>query len=315
MQTHGKAYSTNEEFEQRYANFKATVQLVRTHQANPNRTFERAVNKFADLSSEEFAERYLGYRPVRREYLRSKNTVRLPTTALPSTVDWVAAGKVSAVKNQGQCGSCYTFSTTGAVEAAYAIEHSTSPPSLSEQEIVDCSGSYGNQGCNGGMMDNAFNWIINNGGICTESGYPYQAVQGNCQTSCTNYLTITSYTDVTPSSESQLQAALSRQPVSVAVDASQGWQTYAGGIIDSSCGCSTNLDHGVLLVAYGTDSGEAYWTIKNSWGPDWGENGYIRLKRNVGGAGTCGLASDPSYPTGTKRVSSRTRRSAGFFRV
>ena len=118
---------------------------------------------------------------------------------------------------------------------------------------------------------------------------------------------ITGFTDVTPNSESALQTACGQQPIAIAVDASQGWQLYTGGILTPACGCSTNLDHGVLLVGYGTDSGTAYWKVKNSWGVSWGESGYIRLQRNTGGSGTCGLCMDPSYPTGASTSPSKRR--------
>jgi len=304
MKEHNKHYASTAEFDVRISTFKANALKVRTHMANANRTYDMALNKFADLTTAEFAEMYLGYVPRDNAYLRSKNIKVFPTKkALPASVDWVAAGKVTPIKDQGQCGSCWAFSTTGSTEAAYAIENNAAPISLSEQELVDCSQSAGNEGCEGGLMDDAFNWMISNGGLCGESAYPYKAVDGSCaESTCTSVVSITAYTDVTPDSESQLQTAVIQQPISIAVDASQGWQMYAGGILDSSCGCSTNLDHGVLLVGYGTSGSEAYWKVKNSWGTSWGEAGYIRLKRNVGGAGTCGLCSVPSFPTGVSQV-------------
>lgn len=287
----------------RLAIFRKNAEIVRNHMANPNRTYDLALNRFADLSSAEFAEQFLSYVPRQMSFRRAINTDRLPTTDLPASVDWVSAGKVTGVKDQGQCGSCWSFSATGSIEAAYAIENNASPISLSEQELVDCSGSYGNQGCNGGLMDDAFEFVIANKGLCTEADYKYTAQDGSCKKSkCTSAVTISSFTDVQKNSEAQLQAACAQQPVSIAVDASEGWQMYSGGILDASSGCSTNLDHGVLLVGYGTEAGKDYWKVKNSWGTSWGEKGYIRLKRNVGGAGTCGLCSFPSYPTGAKKV-------------
>jgi len=305
MKEHGKQYGSSAEFDTRLSAFKHNVELVRNHQANPKRSWEMGLTKFADLTSEEFAEQYLGYLPRERNFMRSKNLApKSPKTiALPASVDWTAAGKVTPVKDQGQCGSCWAFSTTGSIEAAYAIEQSTSPISLSEQELVDCAQSTGNQGCEGGLMDDAFEWIINSGGtpngLCTETAYPYTAMDGTCaQANCTAAMYITAFTDVTTNSESALQAAVVNQPISIAVDASQGWQLYTGGILTPACGCSTNLDHGVLLVGYGTDAGTAYWKVKNSWAASWGEQGYIRLQRNTGGSGTCGLCMDPSFPTG-----------------
>jgi C1A family cysteine protease len=301
MKEHGKKYQDAAEFDARLTAFKKNVEIVRKHQADPKRTFDMALNQFADLSSQEFAERYLGYVPQNRDFLRSKNEVHLSTRGNPASVDWSQKGVVTPVKNQEQCGSCWAFSTTGSVEAAYAIA-SGNLVSLSEQELVDCSGSAGNQGCEGGLMDNAFNWIISNGGLCTEGDYPYTAQDGTCQTNCTSAVTITGFTDVPPNDESQLESAVVLTPVSIAVEADQSaWQLYSGGIVMAST-CGTQLDHGVLLVGYGTDGGQAYWKVKNSWGASWGEQGYIRLQKGAGGAGTCGLCSDPSYPTGAKAV-------------
>jgi cathepsin L len=312
MKEHNKHYATSAEFDGRLSTFKTNVELVRNHQANPKRSWEMGLTKFADLTFEEFAEFYFGYVFRQRDYLRSKNLA--PKSAknivAPASVDWVAQGKVTPIKDQGQCGSCWAFSTTGSVESAYAIENNAAPISLSEQELVDCAQSTGNQGCEGGLMDDAFEWIINSGGtpngLCTESDYPYTAQDGTCaQSNCTAAMYITGFTDVTANSESALATAVVQQPISIAVDASQGWQLYTGGILTPACGCSTNLDHGVLLVGYGTSSGTAYWKVKNSWGTSWGEDGYIRLQRNTGGSGTCGLCMDPSYPTGASTSPSK----------
>jgi len=208
------------------------------------------------------------------------------------------------VKNQQQCGSCWAFSTTGSTEAAYAIENNAAPISLSEQELVDCSTAQGNQGCNGGLMDQAFQFIISNGGLCSEDAYPYTAQDGTCESStCSSVVTVSGYTDVTPSDEDALQAAVAQQAVSVAVDAGgSDWQFYAGGVLSDACG--TELDHGVLAAGYGTTSGTPYWYVKNSWGADWGDAGYIMLKRGTGSGnpGECGITLSASYPTGATAV-------------
>jgi len=160
---------------------------------------------------------------------------------------------------------------------------------------VDCSGPQGNQGCNGGMMDQAFQFIISNGGITSEAQYPYTAAQGTCNTNVTSVATISSFVDVQSGSESALLQAVNIGPVSIAIEADQEcFQFYSGGVLsDPSCG--TNLDHGVLVVGYGTDatSNQPYWIVKNSWGASWGESGYIRLIR---GTNECGIATEPSYP-------------------
>jgi len=198
------------------------------------------------------------------------------------------------VKNQQQCGSCWSFSTTGSVEGAWALAGNPLV-SLSEQQLVDCSTAQGNQGCNGGLMDQAFQFIISNGGICSEASYPYTATGPNtCQTTCENVAHISSYADVATGDENQLKAAVAVQPVSVAIEADQQvFQLYSSGVLTDS-GCGTQLDHGVLVVGYGTDaSAGPYWKVKNSWGASWGENGYIRIAR---GTNECGVATEPSYP-------------------
>jgi len=252
------------------------------------------------LTPQEFAAgRIGGYKPRKlRRAPAGDLHVASPNVEIPTSVDWTAKGAVTPVKNQGQCGSCWAFSTTGSTEGVNAI-NGKGLISLSEQQLVDCSGSYGNEGCNGGLMDNAFQYIIANGGLCTEAAYPYTAVDGTCKTSCKKTVTLSAYTDVKSDSDSALATAVAQQPVSVAIEADQAsFQMYSGGVMTAACG--TALDHGVLTVGYGSDGGVEYWKVKNSWGASWGESGYIRLGRGSnynGGAGQCGIYSEPSYPT------------------
>ena len=226
---------------------------------------------------------------------------------LPDSVDWVSKGAVTAVKNQGQCGSCWSFSTTGALEGAYSIKNGNLQE-FSEQELVDCDNfknGGSDHGCNGGLMDNAFAWIKKNGGLCTENEYPYVSgtttTSGTCDKSCTNVKgsDIISYTDVSPNSDESMMAALTKQPVSVAIQADQkDFQLYNSGVFTGSCG--TQLDHGVLLVGYGSETNEDYYVIKNSWGNTWGDNGYIKIGRGSqynDGNGQCGVLMQGSYPT------------------
>merc|ERR1711916_110787 len=174
-------------------------------------------------------------------------------------------GAVTDVKNQGQCGSCWAFSTCAGIEGLMAVS-GKGLNSLSPQELVDCDTR--DNGCNGGLMDNGFTWIIQNGGICSWTAYPYTAQDGSCQkSSCKNVASISGYKNVDQSSNA-LMSAVAQQPVSIAVDASI-WSFYAGATLPASS-CGQQLDHGVLAAGYGSDSGKDYWLVKNSWGTSWG---------------------------------------------
>lgn len=238
----------------------------------------------------------------------SAGTHRAPKdlTNLPTSVDWVAKGGVTPVKNQGKCGSCWSFSTTGSLEGAYFNKYGTLE-NFSEQNLVDCdTARHGGKdsGCNGGLMDNAFAFIELNGGICTEADYPYVSGsterQGTCQQkSCKKVTNATprSYNDVEINSEAALMSAIAQQPVSIAIEADQPeFQLYKSGVYTAKCG--TNLDHGVLVVGYGVwEDGTPYWKVKNSWSSQWGMEGYILLERGIDQeGGQCGILNGASYP-------------------
>jgi len=293
----GKVYASKSEIALRRSIFAAAQQKIKAHNAEGH-SWSMGLNKFADLTAEEFKALYAsGYRAQEK---RSKNVnlSLLHSNANPASVDWSTKGAVTPIKNQEQCGSCWAFSTTGSVEGVSFIS-TGKLPSVSEQQLVDCSGAEGNQGCNGGLMDYAFEYIIKNKGITGETDYPYTAKDGTCAAAGKPVAaTISGYKDVPVNSEVGLETAIVTQPVSVAVEADQSvFQYYTGGVMDSACG--TQLDHGVLAVGYGTEGGKEYYKVKNSWGADWGAKGYILLARGAkfNPSGQCGIQMAASYPT------------------
>jgi C1A family cysteine protease len=286
---YGKSYGTKAEFEFRAAEFKKKLAAIEEHNSQ-NGTHTVGLNQFADLTAKEM-KKMLGY----RQELKQTNAapVLLDESNLQASVNWVTAGAVTPVKNQGMCGSCWAFSTTGAVEGAEFVA-TGKLVSLSEQQLVDCSKSFGNYGCNGGLMDFGFQYAQKNP-LETEGDYPYKATEGTCAyVQSKGVGKVAGFQDVTPGSVSQLQAALNKGPVSVAIEADQlSFQMYTSGVITSGCG--TNLDHGVLAVGYGTENGVDYFLVKNSWGASWGDKGFVKIaasSKNV-----CGILSAASYPT------------------
>jgi C1A family cysteine protease len=271
--------------------FDANVRKIYKHNTSPNMSWTMAVNKFADLTGAEFKRLYTSkYYPV-------NHTVWTPpSSALPASVDWTTEGVVTPVKDQGQCGSCWAFSSTGSIEGAWAVKNKVLY-NLSEQQLVDCSTPQGNQGCNGGLMDQAFQYVVSSG-LTTDAAYPYTATGPNtCKNTSRPVVTLSGFKDVPQNSEVALMTAVVQQPVSVAVEADQSvFQFYSSGVMTKACG--TSLDHGVLLVGYGTSNGQDYYKVKNSWGADWGDKGYILLGRGAqfGESGQCGIQMDASFP-------------------
>ncbi|KAB7503955.1 Cathepsin L1 [Armadillidium nasatum] len=251
------------------------------------------VNKYADMTVEETAH-LRGYKhlPIRKEKVPVYKPIE--GQALAATVDWRNEGYVTPVKDQGQCGSCWAFSSTGSLEGQNFAK-TGSLVSLSEQNLVDCVTAC--SGCNGGWMTDAFVYVRSNGGIDTEASYPYEARRGTCRYSATHRGgTCSGYSTIAFGSETGLQSATATVgPISVAIDASHiSYQLYASGVYYESSCSQLVLDHGVLVVGYGTESGSDYWLVKNSWGTSWGESGYIKMARNRNN--NCGIATEASYP-------------------
>ncbi|KAG1363901.1 Cysteine protease XCP1 [Cocos nucifera] len=303
MAKHSKSYANLEEKLRRFEIFKDNLKHV-DETNKKRRSYWLGLNEFADMSHEEFKEKYLGLKPHLPGERDAVSTSSEPLmyenyVPLPKSVDWRKKGAVTQVKNQGACGSCWAFSTVAAVEGINQIV-TGNLTSLSEQELIDCDNTF-NYGCNGGLMDYAFAFIVANG-LRTEEDYPYLMEEGTCEEKRVHQrvVTIGGYQDVPVNSEESLLKALAHQPVSVAIEASgRDLQFYRGGVFDGPCG--TELDHGVTAVGYGSSKGQDYIIVKNSWGPTWGERGYIRMKRNTGKPeGLCGMNKLASYPTKKK---------------
>ncbi|KFK31525.1 hypothetical protein AALP_AA6G123900 [Arabis alpina] len=295
-----RAYSDVSEKTNRFEIFKKNLEFVEKFNMNANRTYKLDVNEFSDLTDEEFRARYMGLVvPKEMTEMSSTETVsfryeNVSESETGESMDWRQEGAVTTVKNQGKCGCCWAFSAVAAVEGITKITKGELV-SLSEQQLLDCTSD--NHGCDGGTLSKAFQYIINNQGITTEDNYPYQAEQQICaSTTGSVAATISGFARVPRNDEEALLKTVSQQPVSVAIDASYAFKQYSGGVFDGECG--TQLNHAVTIIGYGTsEEGTKYWLAKNSWGESWGENGYMRIKRDVTDPqGMCGLAILALYP-------------------
>jgi C1A family cysteine protease len=298
-----KRYSNFEEARTRFAIFRENFVSIVRHNSDVTQNFTLGVNQFTDLTSAEFKAQYVGGLKAELE-LGSYGCKSYSSSASgsPSTIDWRNKDAVTSVKDQGQCGSCWAFSSTGAIEGVWAISKGQLID-LSEQELVDCATgvSYGSHGCNGGQMEGGFKFAIEHG-QCSLSSYPYTSGAtmdaGACKT-CSSVAHISSCSDVKPNDQISLKGAVAQQPIAVAISAdSKIFQSYSSGVITSSS-CYTSLNHGVLAVGYGTENGQDYWLVKNSWGSTWGDKGYVKIGRSssTNDIGICGICGQPSFPS------------------
>ena len=224
-----------------------------------------------------------------------KYSLQETNNKLPESWNWIEHNAVTHVKNQGNCGSCWSFSATGAMEGAYAIK-TGKLVNISEQQLIDCSIKYGNLGCGGGLYDHAFEYATDHY-MCLEKDEPYEGKLETCS-KCPPIYKLDGCADVKPNNQTLLKMAVAQQPVSVAIEADKEiFQTYEKGVLKSR-ECGTEIDHAVLIVGYGNEDGTDYWLVKNSWGTDWGDNGYIKILRDETDTteGICGIASQPSFP-------------------
>ncbi|KAK4746833.1 hypothetical protein SAY87_025870 [Trapa incisa] len=290
---YGKRYETAEEIKLRFEIFSENLKLIRSTNKK-GLPYTLAVNQFADWSWDEFRKHRLGAAQNCSATLRGNH--KLTDAVVPNMKDWREEGIVSPVKDQGHCGSCWTFSTTGALEAAYHQAFGKGI-SLSEQQLVDCASAFNNFGCNGGLPSQAFEYIKYNGGLDSEEAYPYTGKDGSCKFSWENVgVQVIDSINITLGAEDELKHAVAVvRPVSVAFQVVSGFRFYKSGVYTSDTCGSTPMDvnHAVLAVGYGIEDGVPYWLIKNSWGGNWGDNGYFKMEL---GKNMCGIATCASYP-------------------
>jgi C1A family cysteine protease len=290
------SFSSIEEFVSRREIFVSNDAFIEKENATQT-SYKVGHNAFSTWTTEELAK----LRSLKREEPATR-TYWSPNAnqAVPSTWDWNSQGCVTPVKNQGQCGSCWAFSSTGALEGSHCIVSGGNLLSFSEQQLVDCAGlRYGNFGCNGGLQQYAFNYYEKFYAM-SEDAYPYAGVDQPCAYDANNTtgVNVASWAWVTPYVATDIQAAVYTQPLSISIEADKlCFQFYKTGVLNNT-NCGTTLDHAVLMVGYGTDATSGpYWLVKNSWGTSWGESGYIQLAQVANGDGICGCQMEPLFPT------------------
>merc|ERR1711976_450186 len=290
---HNKQYAEAEEKMRRFIWERNMREIINHNYAADmgHHTFRLGMNEHGDLSDEEYATFLTGLRMNENRTSDNPTFLEPEFMEMPKMVDWREKGYVTPIKNQGHCGSCWAFSTTGSLEGQH-FKKTGKLVSLSEQNLVDCSMKFGNHGCQGGLMDNAFRYIKANKGIDTEMSYPYKAVNGKCHFMMNDVgATDTGFVDIPRGNEKALQKAVaSVGPISVAIDAhTTKFRFYKSGVyVDTQCS-SVKLDHGVLAVGFGKEDDMSYWLVKNSWGTSYGNMGYIKMARNHNNM--CGIAT------------------------
>lgn len=286
-----KYINVNEEL-YRFGNFKYNFDKINEWNNFNNSSFNLSLNQFSDLNTTEFARLHNGYKYTQK---KGENRDFIYNNNLPDNINWVNKNLVNPIKNQGHCGSCYAFSSVQALESAWAIK-TGDLYSLSEQEIVDCDKL--DDGCNGGLMENVFNWTRDNGGLTTTSNYTYTGHDDICHFQKNQSIVqVKGYVSV-PNNTLAVMTAVVQQPVSIAINANTfSFQFYHSGVYDPYF-CKNDdasLDHGVGIVGYGTLHNKDYFLVRNSWGETWGDKGYILMARGDH-KNTCGLLNDVIYP-------------------
>ena len=298
MQTHKITFNTPKEYQYRLKVYGQTDAKIKTENAK-QKNYVLGHNKFSHLTEQEFIAKYTGLK-ISTNYKRKTTPKVKPapkTLSQSPSVDWRTQGAVNPVKDQGQCGSCWAFSATASIEAVWKTSgHNLE--NLAEQQFVDCSTKFGNQGCNGGLMDDAFKYLMSVAGQERTSDYPYTAKDGVCKYSAAKAVAkISGYADVPKNDCKTLFTFATNQVTSVAI-AANAIQSYKSGVFSNAL-CGTALNHGVAVVGYGHDNSvnKDFWIVRNSWGANWGEQGYIRMDRNVQtSTGICGICMAASAP-------------------
>ncbi|KAF7850597.1 hypothetical protein BT93_L5234 [Corymbia citriodora subsp. variegata] len=295
---HGRIYVNNLEKTKRYEIFLKNLHFIEDFNKAANRSYTVGLNQFSDLTTEEFHARYNGLQPMSRSSNSSAATTfeYQNVTQVPDSINWVDKGVVGSIKNQGSCGSCWAFAAVATVESGLAINGGPMLD-LSEQQLVDCSKDNG--GCKGGWVEAAFQYIKRDG-ITSEQNYLYKGVEGDCNSEATlaHKVTIQGHHNI-PVDEHLIEMAVAAQPVTANIDTkSVEFRSYSGGVFTGPCG-RQNLDHSIVIVGYGRSNSDGlnYWLIKNSWGEQWAEKGYMRIQRNSGiREGVCGINLAASHP-------------------